>query len=112
MKSCKGGNEMDLDTSPNDVMLDRYGKEPYAESIVKFASDYVKQEVTEILEEHIKNELRTETNLSLKAGISNSLLGMSFEQIAHRVLRDGGNFKTRSLEFNGVEENLTINRQS
>ena len=104
----KDENEMDLDTSPSDVMLDQYGKELYTDSIIRFASDYVKQEVTETLEEHIRSKLHTETNLSLKAGISNSLLGMSFEQIAHQV----ENFKTHSLEFNGVVKNLTINRQS
>ncbi|CAI2201124.1 8508_t:CDS:1, partial [Funneliformis geosporum] len=111
----KDENEMDLDTIPtipNDVMLDRHGEGSYTKSIVRFASDFVKQEVTKTLEEDIRNKLRTETNLSLKAGISNSLLGMSFEQIAHRVLRDGGVFKTRSLELNGLEEDLIINRQS
>ncbi|CAI2182402.1 1023_t:CDS:2, partial [Funneliformis geosporum] len=105
-------NQMDLDTSSSDIMLDRDGKEAYTKEIIRFASDYTKKEVTETLEEQIRNKLRTETNLSLKAGISNSLLGMSFEQIGHRVLRDGGNFKTRSLEHIGVEEDLTINKQS
>ncbi|CAG8735399.1 8758_t:CDS:2, partial [Funneliformis mosseae] len=111
----KDENEMDLDTIPtipNDVMLDRHGEGPYTKTIVRFASEFVKQEVTKTLEEDIRSKLRTETNLSLKAGISNSLLGMSFEQIVHRLLRDGGVFKTRSLELNCLEEDLIINRQS
>src|SRR5436305_1539147 len=69
-----GENKMDLDTSSSDIVLDRYGKEPYTKEIIRFASDYVKREVTEKLEEQIRNRLHTETNLSLKAGISNSLL--------------------------------------
>ncbi|CAG8695383.1 5691_t:CDS:2, partial [Funneliformis caledonium] len=108
----KDENEMDLDTIltiPNDVMLDQHSEGPYTKSIVRFTSNFVKQEVTKILEEDIKNKLRTETNLSLKAGISNSLLGMLFEQIAHRMLCDGGIFKTRSLELNGLEKVLVIN---
>ncbi|CAG8675800.1 912_t:CDS:2, partial [Funneliformis caledonium] len=108
----KDENEMDLDTSSRDILLDRDGKEPYTKEIIRFSSDYVKKEVTEKLEENIRNKLRTETYLSLESGISNSLLSISFEQIAHWVLRDGGSFKTRSLGFNGVEENFTIHRQS
>ncbi|CAG8450825.1 12348_t:CDS:2 [Funneliformis mosseae] len=82
----KDENEMDLDTIstiPNDVMLDRHDERPYIKSIIRFVSDFIKQEVTKTLEEDIRNKLHTETNLSLKAGISNSLLGMLFEQIAH-----------------------------
>jgi hypothetical protein len=107
----KDKNEMDLDANSSDVMLDRDGDEPYTKEIIRFASDYVKREVTEKLEDQIRNRLRIETNLSLKAGISNSLLGMAFEQIAHRVLREGGIFKTRSLELNDVKEDLLIDRQ-
>ncbi|CAI2179167.1 7075_t:CDS:2 [Funneliformis geosporum] len=107
----KDENEMDLDTNSSDIMLDRDGDEPYTKEIIRFASDYVKREVTEKLEDQIRNRLRIETNLSLKAGISNSLLGMSFEQIAHWMLREGGIFKTHSLELNGVKEDLLIDRQ-
>ncbi|CAG8653905.1 5545_t:CDS:2 [Funneliformis caledonium] len=71
----KDENEMDLDLVQVIFMLDRDG-----------------------------TNLRTETFLSLKSGISNSLLGISFEQIAHQVLRDGGIFKTHSLGFNDIEE--------
>jgi len=68
--------------------------------------------MTKTLEEDIRNKLCTETNLSLKAEISNSLLGISFKQIAHQVLQDGGVFKTCSLELNDLEKDLVINRQS
>src|SRR5688572_31915458 len=43
----------------SDIMLDRDGDEPYTKEIIRFASDYVKREVTEKLEEQIRNRLRT-----------------------------------------------------
>ncbi|RIA97115.1 hypothetical protein C1645_814504 [Glomus cerebriforme] len=81
----KNKNKIDLNTN---IMLNQDGKELYTKEIIRFVFNYVKKEVTEKLEEYIKNKLYTKTNLSLKAGINNSLLGISFEQIAHQMLRD------------------------
>lgn len=94
----------------NTQLLDRYGRQAYTKKIIKFASNYVKDRVIDKLETDIKNKLRMETKLSLEAGISNSLLGQVFEQIAHKILRNGGNFHIRHLESN-TESIITIINQ-
>ena len=98
-------------SADNTQLLDRYGKQAYTKKIIKFASNYVKGKVINKLETDIKNNLRMETKLSLEAGIGNPLLGQVFEQIAYKVLRNGGNFHTRSLKFNS-ESIVTITNQN
>jgi hypothetical protein len=78
----------------NQLQLDENGKIPYTKITLKFASDYVKEQITDLLEERIRERLLEQT----KAGIGSSLLGISFEYMAHKILRNGGNFDVRPLD--------------
>ena len=60
--------------------------------ILRFASNYVWEEVSEQLEARIRERLE-----KTKAGMGNPLLGSAFEYIAHKILRNGGNFDVRPL---------------
>lgn len=73
---------------------DKNGKIPYTEITLRFASDYVKELVTDRLAERIRERLLEQT----MAGIGSSLLGISFEYMAHKILRNGGNFDVRPLD--------------
>ncbi|CAG8435989.1 4252_t:CDS:1 [Funneliformis mosseae] len=73
-------------------------KSPYTQTIIKYASYYVSELVTKKLQDVLMNKLRNELNASLSDGISNPLLGSTFEQFSHRILRNGGNFRVRLLD--------------
>ncbi|CAB5394212.1 unnamed protein product [Rhizophagus irregularis] len=66
----------------------------YKEVILRFASNYVRERVTDKLETSIRARLLEKT----KAGTGNSLLGSVFEYIAHRTLWNGGKFDVRPLD--------------
>ncbi|CAI2176087.1 16262_t:CDS:2 [Funneliformis geosporum] len=76
------------------LQLDQNGKPPYTEVILRFASNYVREKVTDKLETSIRQRLLEQT----KAGTGNSLLGSAFEYIAHKILRNGGKFDVRPLD--------------
>ncbi|GBC06602.1 hypothetical protein RclHR1_06950008 [Rhizophagus clarus] len=80
--------------SETQLQLDRNGITPYTETILRFASNYVLEQVTELLETRMRERLRDQ----IKAGTGNSLLGNAFEYIAHKMLRNGGNFEVRPLD--------------
>ncbi|RIA96685.1 hypothetical protein C1645_815112 [Glomus cerebriforme] len=73
---------------------DKYCKDPYTDTTLRFASVYVMEKVTTNLERLIKQRLC----YKIKAGVSDSLLGNSFEYLAHNILRKGGCFDVYSLE--------------
>jgi hypothetical protein len=78
----KDDDELDEDElrqyTTDQLQLDRNGKTPYTKTILRFASNYVKEQVTELLEIRIRERLREQ----VKAGTGSSLLGSSFEYIA------------------------------
>src|SRR5207248_968756 len=53
---------------------------------------------TERLKQNILEKLLRDIEVSLLTGKSDQFLGCCFEQIAHRMLREGATFKVRSLE--------------
>ncbi len=76
----------------------REEEEPYTQKIIYFASNYVGEEVIKSLKKTILSRLRAELETCTSNGISNPCLGTCFEQIAHKVLLNGGYFNVRSLE--------------
>ncbi|CAG8483776.1 3456_t:CDS:2 [Funneliformis mosseae] len=65
--------------------------------------DYIRRHeagglVTEKFKQKILEKLLRDIEVSLLTGTSDQFLGCCFEQIAHRMLREGGNFKYHSLE--------------
>ncbi|CAG8702627.1 17099_t:CDS:1, partial [Acaulospora colombiana] len=91
------GSDIEVESGEEVEYVD---EEPYTLKTITFASDYVGEKVTEKLKISILDKLRTQFELSLTEGINNPYLGSCFEQIAHRMLRNGGTFKVRSLENN------------
>ncbi|PKB99367.1 hypothetical protein RhiirA5_462037, partial [Rhizophagus irregularis] len=73
---------------------------PEGKTIVKFASNYVGEQVIIELRKIVIDKCRREVNAVIDGGKSNPVTGCIFEQIAHRVLRNGGTFKRRSLDTN------------
>ncbi|CAG8616548.1 14373_t:CDS:2, partial [Funneliformis caledonium] len=65
------------------IHLDRDGKESYTQVTVRFALTYLKQRVTDQYEVRIREKLIAQ----IRVGIGSSLLGSSFEYIAHRILQ-------------------------
>ncbi|GES98289.1 hypothetical protein GLOIN_2v1847979 [Rhizophagus clarus] len=94
----KGKNKSSSSTSQR--QLDRNGKEPYTETIIRFASKYVRRQVTRQYEARIRERLLEKT----KAGTGNPLLGIVYEYMAHKILLNGGNFDVRPLEEYAVED--------
>ncbi|CAB4443977.1 unnamed protein product [Rhizophagus irregularis] len=93
--------EQFFDQPSTDPSLDQPIKEEYyTDTIVKFASDYVGQQVILELEKSIIDKCHRDVNAVMKGGKSDPVVGCLFEQIAHRVLRNGGSFKRRSLDTN------------
>ncbi|GES82570.1 crinkler (CRN) family protein, putative [Rhizophagus clarus] len=94
----KDDNEVDKDElsqySEARLQLDRNGLTPYTETILRFASNYVQERVTGLLETRIREKLLVQ----IKAGTGNPLLGNTFESVAHKMLRNGGNFDVRPLD--------------
>src|SRR5438045_6853612 len=75
------------------------GVEYYTEKSIRFASPYVGDMVTKRLEQIMRLKVCKELDTVLKrGGKSNQYWGYCFESIAHRILRDDGDFKTRSLD--------------
>ncbi|PKC69765.1 hypothetical protein RhiirA1_503530, partial [Rhizophagus irregularis] len=64
------------------------------DTVLKFASNKVMKLVTQKLESRIRQRLLEKT----KADTGNTLLGTSFEYLAHRILRNGGKFDIRPLD--------------
>ncbi|EXX62053.1 hypothetical protein RhiirA5_395628 [Rhizophagus irregularis] len=81
-------------SSASQVQLDKYGEIAYTETVLKFASNKVMKLVTQKLESRIRQRLLEKT----KADTGNTLLGTSFEYLAHRILRNGGKFDIRPLD--------------
>ncbi|CAB4390811.1 unnamed protein product [Rhizophagus irregularis] len=93
--------EQFFDQPSTDPSLDQPIKEEYyTDTIVKFASDYVGQQVILELEKSIIDKCHIDVDAVMKGGKSDPVVGCLFEQIAHRVLRNGGSFKRRSLDTN------------
>ncbi|CAB4481093.1 unnamed protein product [Rhizophagus irregularis] len=93
--------EQFFDQPSTDPSLDQPIKEEYyTDTIVKFASDYVGQQVILELEKSIIDKCHVDVDAVMKGGKSDPVVGCLFEQIAHRVLRNGGSFKRRSLDTN------------
>jgi hypothetical protein len=80
---------------------------PYTKQLYYFASDYVANLVTEKFKQNIMKKLLLDIKGSLLTGKSDQFLGCCFEQIAHRMLREGGKFIVRSLEP-GFRENEVL----
>ncbi|CAB4443841.1 unnamed protein product [Rhizophagus irregularis] len=90
-----------FDQPSTDPSLDQPIKEEYyTDMIVKFASDYVGQQVILELKESIIDKCHRDVDAVMKGGKSDPVVGCLFEQIAHQVLRNGGSFKRRSLDTN------------
>ncbi|CAB4383927.1 unnamed protein product [Rhizophagus irregularis] len=79
-------------SSGSQIQLDKNDNEAYTETIVKFASNYVRRQVTVQCEERIRERLLEKT----KAGTP--LLGIVYEYMAHKILRNGGNFDVHPLD--------------
>ncbi|CAG8688296.1 16218_t:CDS:2, partial [Funneliformis mosseae] len=73
---------------------DQDDNEPYTRVTVRFASDYLRQRVTDQFEARIREKLVSQ----IRAGTGSSLLGISFEYISHKILRKGGPFDIRPLD--------------
>jgi hypothetical protein len=86
-------------------------EEPYTQKIIKFASMYVSEAVIKNFERAIMNKIRTELNVSLSNGISNPVLGSIFEEMAHTILKNGGEFKIRTLDGSKSYTSQPINRR-
>ncbi|GBC04353.1 hypothetical protein RclHR1_05630010 [Rhizophagus clarus] len=82
---------------------------PYTKSTIKFASDYVGKKVTINLKATIINDLCRNIDAVLDGGKSDPVLGCFFEQIAHRILQNGGIFQCRSLDT-GVERDINFEK--
>jgi hypothetical protein len=82
----------------------------YSQKTMKFASHYVGEMVTSKLETSLRYRLIDEMNVALKFGKSNQIIGRLFEVVAHKLLRDGGVFKVRSLDTN-MDKSYKINPQ-
>ncbi|CAG8690486.1 17124_t:CDS:1, partial [Acaulospora morrowiae] len=89
-KSDDYGSDIEVE---GDEEVEYVNEEPCTLQIIAFASDYVDEEITKKLKSLILDKLRTNFELSLTP-----YLGSCFEQMAHRILRNGGTFKVRSLE--------------
>ncbi|CAB4462935.1 hypothetical protein RhiirA1_540851 [Rhizophagus irregularis] len=89
---------------------DRTEYPSYSEKLIKFASHYVGEKGTSKLEKTLRYRLISEMNVALKFGKSNQVFGNLFEEVAHRLLRNGGVFKVRSLDTK-AEEIYRINPQ-
>ncbi|CAG8722840.1 6219_t:CDS:2 [Funneliformis caledonium] len=72
---------------------------------------HVSEAVIKNFEQAIKNKIRTELNVSLSNGISNPVLGSIFEEIAHTILKNGGEFKIRTLDGPISYISQSINRR-
>ncbi|GBC18883.2 hypothetical protein GLOIN_2v1453101 [Rhizophagus irregularis DAOM 181602=DAOM 197198] len=68
----------------------------YSEKIIKFASRYVGEKVTSKL---LRYRLISEMNVALKFGKSNQVFGNLFEEVALRLLRNGGVFKIENGKY-------------
>ncbi|CAB4383198.1 unnamed protein product [Rhizophagus irregularis] len=91
----------DLSLDQTQIQVERIiEEEHYTETIVKFASNYVGEQVIIELRKIVIDKCRREVNAVIDGGKSNPVTGCIFEQIAHRVLRNGGTFKRRSLDTN------------
>ncbi|CAG8726429.1 17999_t:CDS:2 [Gigaspora margarita] len=86
-------------------------KNSYTKKALKFASKYVGYHMTLRLENAIWERLKNEMRLSLLDGKSNQFIGNFFEQIAHYILRRGGEFEIRSLDSN-ESNTLKLNQQN
>ncbi len=66
---------------------------PYTQKIIKFASDYVSEQVTEDLQTSILNKIFMELEVIFdkdkKEDINSPFLDNCFEQMAHRILTKG-----------------------
>ncbi|RGB25393.1 hypothetical protein C1646_632203, partial [Rhizophagus diaphanus] len=84
------------------IWMNSDDNEYYTETTVKFASDYVGQQVILVLKKIIIDKCRREVDLIMEGvKVTQSLIVfLIFEQIAHQVLRNGGSFKRRSLDTN------------
>ncbi|RHZ53526.1 hypothetical protein Glove_441g117 [Diversispora epigaea] len=98
------GSDIEIES---DEEVEYFNEEPYTLKTIAFASEHVGGKVTEKLKTSILDRLRTEFELSLTEGINNPYLGSCFEQMAHRMLRNGGTFEVRSLEPNDSRRELT-----
>jgi hypothetical protein len=83
----------------------------YTRKSIAFGSDYIGGRVTKKLKTFISERIRIELEVNLETGIGNPLLGTCFEQVAHRVLREGGTFYLRSLDDSKIY-NLKLDQQN
>ena len=95
------------DVKESDEKVEYVKEESYTQKTIKFASEYVSEIVIKKFKKAIMNKLRTELNVCLS---SNSVLCTIFEEIAHRILLNGGDFKVRSLD-DSEEYVLTLHKQ-
>jgi hypothetical protein len=86
----------------------------YTQTIIKFASDYVGERITERLKDMIMSRLQAEVEACLSNGksINNAYFGCYFEQVVHRMFRKGGTFFARSLESDQLEYEITLKSQN
>ena len=93
--------DLSLDQPPIDLQVEPIIEEEYyTETIVKFASNYVGQQVILVLKKIAIDKCRRDVSAVIDGGKSNPVTGCVFEQIAHKVIRNGGTFKRRSLDTN------------
>ncbi|CAG8834498.1 32511_t:CDS:1, partial [Racocetra persica] len=71
---------------------------PYIKKFILFASEWVAEKVMDKLERNYCQQLRNFVTASSSGNECNTLRGVIFEQIAHRILQRGGTFDIRSLE--------------
>ncbi|UZO27917.1 uncharacterized protein OCT59_021469 [Rhizophagus irregularis] len=75
-------------------------EEYYTETIVKFASNYIGQQVILKLKKIVIDKCHRDVNAVINGSKSNPVTDCVFEQIAHKILQNGGTFKRRSLDTN------------
>ncbi|POG75117.1 hypothetical protein GLOIN_2v1453101, partial [Rhizophagus irregularis DAOM 181602=DAOM 197198] len=73
---------------------------PEGKTIVKFASNYIGQQVILKLKKIVIDKCHRDVNAVINGSKSNPVTDCVFEQIAHKILQNGGTFKRRSLDTN------------
>ncbi|CAG8650140.1 3537_t:CDS:2 [Funneliformis caledonium] len=94
-----------MDNNTMDVCkeLDVSSFPPYTQQLVLFASTYVSEKIINRYEEEKRDQLYSFLSASKDQMGYETLRGNIFEAVAHRILRTGGVFETRCLEYENDE---------
>ncbi|CAG8575757.1 3650_t:CDS:2 [Ambispora leptoticha] len=81
---------------------------PYIKKFIIFASEWVAEKVMDIFERDCSRRLRNCVAASLSEDEYITIWGVTFEQIAHRILQKGGIFNIRPLESDFTSSTIEI----